>query len=400
MAYGVTDTGFNVKPLQTILDEIETAQRQRIASTVNTTSESPLGQVNGTIGSIASEIWEVAAGDYSAASILTATGQALDRKVALSTLSRAAATPSVVTATVNLDAGATLPLGSEAHPDGNPSAVFSTFADLNNPGPTADDFDIQMVALDYGPTRANAGTLTQILTPVVGWNSVTNAEDAALGSDIESDSALRARYMRSAGGKGLRTIDSVVQAAQSVSDVAQALVFENPLDVNDPVSGAPPHSIEVVILGPTADANDVAQAIWDTKGAGIATFGTDSGTATDSNSNGQTVHFNHVSVMDIHVLYEIKTGAGFSAATGIDGIKQAVADWGDANLGIGDDVIISQLSCPVFDFGGVKDIVNVYVSFDSLGTPGTPSAWVQVNLSINTKELADLDTGRVGVVIV
>ena len=80
-------------------------------------------------------------------------------------------------------------------------------------------------------------------------------------------------------------------------------------------------------------------------------------------------------------------------AGGASLLAQDVADWGDANLRQGNDVIVSQLCQPVFDFGGVVDIVDTFV-----GT--APSPTESDNIVITNREIADLDTARIVINIV
>ena len=99
-------------------------------------------------------------------------------------------TRSRVTATVTGVAGTNLPAASRARTsDGD---VFRTVADVAlapSPGVSVD-----MEAVDEGSVMAAAGTLTQIVTVVAGWETITNAAAAVLGIPRQDDPQYRRAY--------------------------------------------------------------------------------------------------------------------------------------------------------------------------------------------------------------
>lgn len=75
--YGLTDSGFNRKPLATILREIEDLNITEFGPTVIQTAQSPLGQLNGISAELASDIWAIAEGQYQQLDVEQATTDAL-----------------------------------------------------------------------------------------------------------------------------------------------------------------------------------------------------------------------------------------------------------------------------------------------------------------------------------
>ncbi len=134
---------------------------------------------------------------------------------------------------------------------------------------------VRFASAETGPVLALAGRLTRIETPLSGWDRLYNAEDAELGRDRESDTALRARLSRSryllASG-----VAGAIEARlrQDIPGVRAARVVENDADVD--VDGRPPHSFEVVVDANT-DAETglaVAQLIESLRPAGVAAVST------------------------------------------------------------------------------------------------------------------------------
>jgi len=64
MTYGVTPTGFNRKPLITILGEIQDKVKETFGEGAIQTPESPFGQINGMFASLASTLWEISEATY------------------------------------------------------------------------------------------------------------------------------------------------------------------------------------------------------------------------------------------------------------------------------------------------------------------------------------------------
>jgi uncharacterized phage protein gp47/JayE len=386
-SYGVLSTGFVRKPIETILDEMETEQKAGLGADFDVSAQSPAGQINGSIGTQFDELWEVAEAVYSSLDPDKATGTAL---AAISTFSgtvKEAATKSTVTATVNLDAGKTLATGAVASVSGNPAARFVTIADATNSGGAPADISVEMEAETAGIVVANSGTLTVIDTPQTGWNTVTNALDATLGEEEETDAELRVRREQELRRAGSAAVDAIRTDVDAVADTTSVTVFENTTDVTDG-DGVPPHSVEVVVRGGDADA--IAQAIWDSKAGGIESHGSSSGTAVDEDGENQTIDFSRPTEVDIYIDVEVDVNDDYPA-TGDADIKTALAAFGQANLFTGDDVIYSQLFGIIFAISGVVDVTL-------LETGIAPAPAGTTNIVIGARSLALIDTGDITVV--
>lgn len=386
MAYGVTTDGFVDKPIETILDEIETAQRAAFGDDFDTSAQSPAGQINGIMAVHLRELWEVAQAVYSAIDPDAADGLSLTRLAALSGTVREAATYSTVTATVNLDAGVTLAAGAVASVSGDPTARFVTLTDATNAGGAPADVSVEMQAENAGVVVANSGTLTEIETPQTGWNSITNAADATLGAVVEDDETLRTRRETELRRAGAAAVDAIRTDVLDVADVENCTVFENTSDVTDG-DGVPPHSVEVVVLG--GDDDDIAQAIFDSRAGGINDHGSSSGTAYDDEGTAYTVEFSRPSEIDIYVDVEVTVDENYPA-TGDADIKTALAAF-IQGFDVGQDVVFSKLYDVIFGVAGVVDVTLLEIAT-------TPSPAATANISIGARELAVLDTADISVV--
>lgn len=366
MAYGIGLDGFNRKPLETIKQEVEDSLKANIDPALNTTASSVLGQIIGILSSKISELWEVSQGVYNGFDPDAAEGENLDEVASITGTIRNPATKSTVTATININNGVTVPAGSIASVDGNPSARFVTLTDVENISGIPADFDVDMESEETGPIVANAATLTVIETPVSGWNTITNDLDAELGSDIESDADLRLRRDEELRAQGRATFEALRSALLALDGVEEILLFENDTLTTD-VNGVPGKAFEAVVLG--GATQDIVDKIFEYKPIGIESFGDVSGTATDSQGNTHDIDFSRPDEVDIFIDVDVTIDPDLFPSTGEEDIATAVAELCDTNFSIGDDIIVSQLYAPAFSISGVTDVTSILVyDASSLGS--------------------------------
>lgn len=246
--------------------------------------------------------------------------------------------------------------------------------------------DIAVEAEEAGDIRAYAGTLTIIETTVAGWSAVTNASDIDNGRDIESDAALRLRRGITLQTSGDATVESIRSRLLEIDNVTAVRVFENVTDVTDSF-GRPPHSIECVVEGGTD--TDIAELIWQVKGAGIETYGGDSETVYDSQGFPHTINFSRPTPIDIYVDAALVVDPLVYPTGGDDAVKQAIVDFAKANWGIGADVIYTEL------FGAIHQIEGILEIDLKIDTAPAPAG--VVNIAINDDEIASFDTANIAV---
>ena len=100
--------------------------------------------------------------------------------------------------------------------------------------------------------------------------------------------------------------------------VIQAFVYENDTDVVDSFS-VPAHSMHVVVydgIVPLASNVQIAQAIWDNKPSGTATYGGTSALATDSQGKSRTVNFDRATIVPVYISLTTTRGSTFDATNG------------------------------------------------------------------------------------
>ena len=96
---------------------------------------------------------------------------------------------------------------------------------------------VPFLAQNYGPIAAPAGSLTEILTPVAGWQSLTNLDAGITGREQETDAELRLRREQSLHSLGAATVEAIrSRLLQEVPNVVSVTIFENVTMTQDPLS--------------------------------------------------------------------------------------------------------------------------------------------------------------------
>lgn len=380
--YGVTSTGFVRKPVDVILEEIETRLKTLLGDNLNLLPTSIFGQIIGVFADRESEIWQLHQELYASQYPNSATGQALDNLCALTGVQRLQASKSTVTLRCGLDAGVTLPVGRIVSQGAGSTVRFVTTAAVTSVG--AGTYDVAAECEVTGPIAALANTLTTIETPVTGWLAVTNLLDAVPGRDRETDVDLRIRRETSLTSGGSATTSAIRADVLAVDDVTSCTVYENTTQYTD-ADGVPRNSIEVVVTGGTTA--DVAEAIYGAVSAGVGTHGTTTTTVTDSEGFTKTVKFTRPVTVNIYVAITISVDVDLYPVDGDTQIKAAIVAHGDA-LGVGGDVVTSALYPRIFAVPGVLDVSEILV-----GTVNPPVA--SANIAIGSRQLSDFDTSRI-----
>lgn len=391
MPYGVLPTGFSRKTVDVIKSELESALLAEFPG-VNLTAESVLGQLVGIMSTKLGEVWEAQEAFASNADPASAIGSWLRTIGSYTGVTPLPASKSYARLTVTLAPGYTLPAGSIVASNVNASVRFFTRSAVTNSGVAIAGFAVDADCEVYGPVTALSGELNVCVSPTPSITTIINAVnllDATPGRFAESDYDFRARRLIETSGQGSRTLDAIRVAVLRVAGVISCSVRENSSDV---VSGTmEPHSVSVVVYdgtSPQASDADIARAIDQSKARGIYTNGDVTQSVSDSEGVPHVVNFYRATVLPLWLRIVVRA-SGDSASMGSQ-IRDKVVAWCDANIKVGDDVIMSRLCQPIFAVSGVQDILGVYV-----GTTSTPTQ--TTNFSVSEFQIADFDTSRVTV---
>lgn len=322
MADELTTAGLQVETLQETLQSLEDSQRADVDPGILTGATALAGQWNGIYASDIREVREVVQELADSIDPDNAEGDRLDAIAAITGTKRRPASYSKFVGskrvTVNLNAGFTLVVGSQANVLEQPDVIFETTEEVTNGGGSPADVLVSMRATVTGPVVANANTLTVITNPVAGWNSVLNTTDAILGAPVQPDQDLRATREAELTKGGSTSTDAIradllaLETEEGDRPIIDAVVYENVFDFW--FQGRPPHSIEVVIWdGPGEDAEnlEIATILYKSKAAGIRTVGVLGTLVEDSYGNNHIIAFSRATQVSVEIEVTLEYGAGY-----------------------------------------------------------------------------------------
>lgn len=258
--------------------------------------------------------------------------------------------------------------------------------------PPAGEIVVTSTCIQAGAVGATPNSITKILTPTLGWQTVTNEASAAAGSPVERDATLRRRQSNSTALTSITPLAAVESAVATLAGVTRVKPYENDTDTVDD-NGLPRHSIAFVVEG--GDAQAIAEQIALKKAPGATTFGSTAQTVIGPQGLPAIIRFSRPTIVTLEVEVTIHPLAGYTSTIG-DRLSQAVVDYGNA-LGIGDDVITTRLYLPA-QLNGAADSSTYELTL--LRICKTGGALGTADVAIAFAELASFDISDVTLVVV
>jgi uncharacterized phage protein gp47/JayE len=246
-----------------------------------------------------------------------------------------------------------------------------------------------LVATVIGPLEQEADTITNIVTPVLGWDSVTNPLAASPGRLQETDEELRLRFRNTKFERSTNLLDSLYSALLNLEGVEEVIIYENDTSVTDS-NGVPGHSFLPIIIG--ASGQQIAETIWENKPIGILSYGNTTVSINDIAGFPHDISFQRPDPVTIYISMTIQDDPTIFPANGADLIKQAIIDYADENIGIGDDVIYSRLYTPINSVPG-HQVNSLTIGF-------APAPIGTSNLVIDFDSIASFTTANISVTVV
>jgi len=301
-----------------LLDFLKAQYRGIYGPDVYLEADSQDSQLLAVFASAINDANAVAIAIYRSFSPATAQGDALASNVKINGIAKKAASFSTADLLIVGQAGIPITNGIAKDANGNKWALPASVTI-----PPAGEITVTATCQTIGAIAAAAGTINQIGTPTLGWQTVTNPSAAAEGAPVEKDAALRQRQTVSTALPSLTVLNGIIGAVSNLPGVTRLAAYENDTDVTD-ANGLPRHSISLVVEG--GDATAIAQAIAAKKTPGSGTYGTTAIVVLDIYGRPVTIRFFRPSDAPITVAVSLKALAGYTTMTG-DAIKQAVSDY-------------------------------------------------------------------------
>lgn len=434
---GLTTEGLVILTADEIKTQLESSFKIAFGESIDLDPSGPYGQLIGILSDRESDLWELLSAVKEAFNPDGATGIQLDELSAITGTVRAGATSSTSVLTLMGDINTTVPAGS-AVSTASTSLEFQTIEEALLVAPSAwaastvydlDDkvssvsnlyaatisgtsgsttisgtdlaivdntvtwrylgtadalFDANSKSTDTGSIVALSGDLTEIETPVSGWDFCVNVEDAVLGAAEETDAELRVKRVVELSASKTSTYGGVNAAVNAVDGVTLVYLFENNTSVTDS-DGLPAKSFETLVVGGTD--NDLASAIFEAKPLGIQPYGTTEVVLSDSQGTLQTVGFSRPVDVNVYVTVNLIIDTYEYPADGDTLVLNQILTLSSTTQP-GKDVVSSKIKSLCFGVPGVLDVVTAYID-----TSSSPSS--ETTISVGLRDLADFDSSRI-----
>ena len=391
---GLTSAGFVAPTVDELKTDLAATYLATIDGGLDLSSDQPMGQIVQITADDDAREWETVQAAYNALDPANAEGTALDTVGALRGIPRLGAAYSKAYGVLcTLAGGQTLSAGATVYVNGQPSNTWSLLSSITNTGGSPAQVPGTFVSTTTGPNVTNASTLTQIATPVTGWTAVTNPTDAALGRNVETDTAYRVRMLRELSLGGLGSVDAQRASLLQVAGVIDAFVFENVNDFPD-AYGTTAHSTHAVIWdGATPAASDtaIAQTIWAKKGGGAKTYGGTTANATDAAGNLQSISFDRATQKPVYITCIVTPAPGVAfGATEAAAVKASLAAYASLAFRLSTNVFYTPLADASIVAGVSVDAPVFEIGF-------SPSPTGTSTLLITLLQIPTLDTSHITV---
>ena len=397
MAYNyLTSTGVIVPDTSTTKAEVEQEWRDLFGSDLVIDDESPEGVL---IGAEVTNRDSVARNNAEIANQINpniAGGVALDALFALFGGQRVAATRSTFTInpTVTGVAGALIPAGSRAKAG---DIEFETTSSINIPASGTGSVPFRAVL--PGPINVGVGELNEIVTAVLGWETVTNSVAATPGTLLESDATARSRRRDVLGQQSRGLPTSTIARLRSISGVLGVAFRENITGTDQAIDGVflLKNSIWVAVDGGT-DA-EVAQALLSSKTGGANWNGAITVNATDE-SSGQTYPVKFDRPTDAPLTVRVTASVPASLIDPQAAINDAVVAYGAGTIDGFDGFSVRDTSVSAYEIAAAinSEVPGVIINNVQIGRV-SGGAFTSTELALTLPEKASILATNVSVTI-
>jgi hypothetical protein len=342
MAYeiGLSDAGLVAPRTAEYLEEIREQYAAETGLDVDWDSDLVLGVLTAIMAQLLDQQAEALQAVYDAFDVNRASGVQLSNLAAITGTVRKVAVAAEADVTLSGDVGTVITSDKLVEGGGSDGRARWQLTEdvVIGVGGTVDTVVRAVVA---GRTVAIAGEIDEIVTPVPGWDAVTNAADASPGLDAETDAELRVRRQQSIQLSAGLNIAAIRAKVLALDFIENAGVIDNPDAEANIVEGiAMPASSFLVIVTPsslTADQQaEVLRVIYDNAPVGVRIAGSDvTGTITGADGFEKSVAFDFADDVPANIQAQFTMAAGYTVADAGPAL-QALVEEHIADLTIGD----------------------------------------------------------------
>jgi hypothetical protein len=363
----VTEQGYNAPRgndfLELMVDEIETLFNVSIPRTSDNATYQLLVVMAARLG----ELSEATQALYDLRDSNNATGSHLRNNGALVGVYPLPATRSEVVLTLTGIAGTIVPAGVEIRDAQGQTWELTQAVTIPGEGLAQ--------AQTFGAVRGFSGTITEIVTPVNGWEAVTNDSDAQLGREEETDQEFRLRRAQDLGVTGGGSTAAIqARLVQELNFINRVKAIDNETNINKTVSvyTIPPGGL-LLSVDPEpqllSNIDALAVKIWELTISGTELVGQAERDIIAADGQTKRVRWHNALAEIIPVDITLTLAPGFGLSDYQQDVEEITKNY-FASLGLGATARRLQLAGLIARLEG---IIGVDILFDNFAGDYTPS---------------------------
>lgn len=379
MPNSLDGNGLRTKTQTELINEISADLREIYGDDINLDQDTPDGQFMMIfIQAILDEL-DLLTQIYNQFDPDKAFGRVLDQRVAINGIQRQAGTRTVTNITVVTSKAVNLygvdqtvePIFTVSDNEGNEWELIET---QNVGGAGTYVFAFQSAV--PGAVLTTPNTITVPVTIVLGVTSVNNPTTfTTVGIDEESDEDLKIRRQRSVGLSSQGYLEGLIAALENITGLTDVFVYENNTGLED-ADGIPSHSIWVIVGG-TASDEDIANAIYQKRNAGVGMKGDQTFAVEQVDGSTFVIQWDEVETEDLYIAFDAESLDGVTppnTAAILDQLPDLLP------LGVNEQIDVNEIATLVQGIDGNTLVLDCKVSTSEITiyNPGedylTPSA--------------------------
>lgn len=376
--------GFERKTRPEIVEDMQAKAKNLFGNDINLAVNAVIGILIQLLSYPISLLWFGLEAVYNAMNINEAEGQDLDnlaKKIGIKRFSGQKATGEVTEVTFEGDNGTVIPEGFQVETDEKEEKVFQTTSEVVI---TNGSVTVEIISVEEGSqNNVPANTITKTTEVISGIDSVTNNQQTLGGRDRESDTELRQRYFDSLDRPGGSTTTAIRANILEETQASACIVLEN-VTMQVDSEGLPRKSFESIVYGGTNE--NIAQAIFEKKPAGIEPFGSITEIVTDSSNNNHQIKFSRATPINIYFDMDLDTNGDYPL-NGNEQVTEMLVNY-ISSVGVGENVIYNKIIDIIFNIEGINDIIRLKIG-------KVPSPTSEDNIEIQSREVAETESSNV-----
>lgn len=222
---------------------------------------------------------------------------------------------------------------------------------------------VPVVCAEPGYNPVGIESITGISSTFTGYLDSGNFYSFSPGTDVETDAEFRSRFNDNVDEANAATRAAIIKKLTLTPGVTKVKIYDNPT-LHDQ-EHAPAMTFQTIVYGGAAE--DVAQAIYDTKPINTLTYGTTSVTVTTEDGGQEIIRFSPgiTALYSLRLVYKTSNGSSLST-TERQNIASALSDL-QAYFELGSPVTNDQIKGAIYSalaFGRLTSL-RVYVKLNT-----------------------------------